>query len=122
MAWTREDQLTFLLRLPWSVTVRTESDGDWTAQVSELPFLVATGADEKQLGKDLFDALWSALDAMLEHGDPLTLPKGVKLPWESGAEPPAKRRWVFASGQLRGGAWEHVLTASSVSESLALSV
>ena len=122
MPWTREDQLAFLLRLPWTVSLSRDADGDQIAQVSEIPFLLATGTTEKELGKDLYDGLSTALNEMLEHGDPLTLPGGAKPPWELGEQPRAKWPKVVARAELRGEAWSHVPSASAVAESIDLPV
>lgn len=87
MPWTRNDQLAYLLGLPWTVLVSRDQGGDFIARVAELPFLVATGDNEKAIAIDLYDALESALDAHLEHGDQLTLPHDARPPWERGVEP-----------------------------------
>ena len=120
MPWTREQQLSYLLRLPWTVAVERHEDGYWTAQVAEVPFVAATGVDERALGKDFFEALWSALDAMMEHGEILTLPQGVALPWEAGVEPQTRRPVIEANFLAVGSAWDRALTTSSLLESLAL--
>lgn len=83
MSWTREGQLKYLVGLPWTVTLVRESETEFVATIQELPFLVATGDSEKAASRDLFDALWTAADAMIEHGDAIPVPRGAELPWSA---------------------------------------
>ncbi len=84
--WTLDQQREHLLALPWTVQVTSE-DGDLVARVSELPGLVAVGSDERELQQELFSALEAMLDALLVHGDPISLPAHAELPWEKGKAP-----------------------------------
>jgi predicted RNase H-like HicB family nuclease len=118
MAWTRESQIQHLVRLPWTVVLDRDADGDFVATVAELPFLVASGPTEKAASRDLFEALWTAMDAMLEHCDAVPLPHDELLPWERGVEPPVPMEQHLANMVVGGDAWSP--TASSISQSLAL--
>ena len=120
MPWTQEDRVRYLVSLPWTVTLTNDTDCDLAARVSELPFLIATGRTEKETARDLFEGLWSALDAMMTHGDPVPLPRGTYLPWERGEEPMSIHRFKHRSVAIRGDAWGP--TASAVAQSLALHV
>ena len=119
MPWTKAQRISYLVSLPWTVAVHRDSDGDVVARVAELPFLIATGSTEKQAARDLFDGLWSTMDAMLTEGDVIPLPEGAHLPWERGEEPAAVRSPQHYDVALDGDAWDP--TASVVAQSLALS-
>lgn len=85
--WTLDQQRQYLLGLAWTVQVTSE-DGDLVARVAELPGLVAVGAKEKELQRELFAALEAMLDAMLVEGDPISVPGNAALPWDEGKAPP----------------------------------
>jgi predicted RNase H-like HicB family nuclease len=103
MDWTTEQKLAALMRLPWSVTVAPNvEEGYLVARVAELPSAVATGEDERALGRDLWAAIEASLACYLEFGDPIPLPAGAALPWE-GPQVPAAR---IVPLHLRGAAWE----------------
>lgn len=78
--WTIPEKLQALMALPWNVRVRHE-DGEFVAEVEELPAVLATGATEAALGTDLYQAIEAVLEAMLVHGDAITLPAGSSAPW-----------------------------------------
>lgn len=118
MPWTRECQVQHLVGLPWTVVLDRDAAGDFIAAVQELPFLVATGSTEKAAARDLFEALWTTVDAMLEHGDAVPLPPGESLPWDRGEEPPMVPQERLCEMIVGGDAWNP--TASSISQSLAL--
>lgn len=118
MSWTKEDQATYLVSLPWTVELVVESPTEYVATIAELPFLVATGDSVKAASKDLFDALSTAIEGMLEHGDEIPVPKGIVLPWERGIEPPKKPDQQYCDIILGGEAWSP--TASTISQSLTL--
>lgn len=118
MPWTRESQVRYLVGLPWTINLERDADGDLVATVQELPFLVASGLSEKAASRDLFEALWTSMDAMIEHGDTVPIPSGETLPWESGEEPPAAFEEQFGEVIVGGDAWSP--TASSISQSLVL--
>jgi hypothetical protein len=117
MTWSREEQVQYLVSLPWTVVV-SQNEGDVTAEVSELPFLVATGRDMREASRHLYEGLWSAITAHLEHMDPVPLPPGASLPWEHGVAPPSRETASPLVGRLGGDAWTPSLSA--VSQSLAL--
>ncbi len=77
----------------------------WVACGVELPPVLATGADEVSLAHDLGGSM-ATLSGHLEFDDPLTLPEGARLPWES--EPPLTR---VCDVRIGGAAWE---TLSSI--------
>ncbi len=64
------------------------SDGTLGATLTELPSVVAAGADDEELARDLRDALEATLEAYLEHGDPVPLPSGMHFPGANGEDPP----------------------------------
>src|SRR5437588_156096 len=81
--WTREQKLAALMRLPW--TVRAEhnaTDGYSVARVAELPSVIATGSNDRELARDLWESLQASLSVYLDYDDPLPLPSGAQLPWE----------------------------------------
>lgn len=119
MPWTTEARIKYLVSLPWTVSVSVDDDGDVNAAVKELPFLLATGRTEKEASRDLYDGLWSALEALMEHGDRIPLPSGTYFPWERGEEPAVVPQLQLSTGRLGGDAWSP--TASAVAQSLALS-
>lgn len=119
MSWTQQQRISYLVSLPWTVALHRDSDDDIVARAAELPFLTATGSTEKAAARDLFDGLWSAMDAMLTHGDVIPLPEGAALPWERGEEPAAVPARRCSAVPLQGGAWDP--TASVVAQTLALS-
>lgn len=118
MAWSHTLKVQYLVRLPWTVQVGNAADGDVTVRLVELPFLLATGKDLKGAGRDLFEALWTAMDAMLEHSDKIPLPRGAYLPWDRGEEPSATPRELVLEIAVGGEAWSP--TASAISQSLEL--
>ena len=103
MGWTRLQQLELLMRLPWTVNTEREADGTLVSRVAELPSVIATGANERELGRDLWESLETTLEAYLEHGDPVPVPSGVSLPWNEGKEP-AEPPFLI-TGRLGGEAW-----------------
>lgn len=79
---TIQEQLTALMRLPWTVKVDTDdADGSLVAQVGEIPDAIGTGKDVKQLARDLWESLRASLEIRLEHEDDVPLPEGCSLPW-----------------------------------------
>lgn len=83
--WTNEDKLAALLRLPWTIGVQRDPDGTLVARVAEIPDAIATGENEHELQKDLWDTLAESLRVRLEYGDDVPLPGGQRAPWELGA-------------------------------------
>lgn len=86
MAFTTEDKLEFLLRLPWAVVCETSPEGDHLLRVDEIPSAVASGESAEGLERDFWKSLRSSLEALLHFGDPISTPLGIGLPWETGSE------------------------------------
>ena len=85
MTWTPAQQIHYLMRLPWSVSVeRVTDDGDpyWVARVGEIPSALATGSDEAELEREFWASLEASLRVYVEEGDEIPIPKGVFLPWK----------------------------------------
>jgi predicted RNase H-like HicB family nuclease len=110
MDWTDEQRLRALMRMPWTVrTERNESDGYFVARVVELPSVIATGATEKDLARDLWESLEASLSCYLEFNDPIPLPKNEVLPWERSHQ---VQKVVIHAGKF-GEAWEPSAVAAS---------
>jgi hypothetical protein len=63
------------LRLPWTIRVgRNEEDGYLVARIAEMPDVLATGADEKALERELWDSLRASIECRLHFGDPVPQP------------------------------------------------
>ena len=120
MQWTRELQVRYLVQLPWTLSVTRDAEGGYLAEVSELPFLLASGIDEKDAARDLYAGLWSVLEAMLEHGDAIPIPPNSYCPWERGEAPVLPPTLRLVDGTLAGDAWTP--TSSSVTHSMAVGV
>lgn len=112
MAWTDEQKIAALLRLPW--TIRVERDpqaGYFVARVMEVPSAIATGETEKELEIDLWESLRASLEVYLTHGDAIPLPAIVhQLPWDAR---PEQRPTVVRAKAQRGSAWERVEEATA---------
>ena len=119
MTWTREQQLRALVRLPWTVrSERNATEGYLVARVVELPSVIATGANETDLEKDFWDALEATLETFLEHGDPIPLPRGQKLPWEQDRPKlPEVRRLASTMGDAWASAQQIVPADATASDS-----
>ena len=90
--WSREQQLTALMRMPWGVALERDSEDDsFVLQIREIPDAIGTGADEKAAAVDLWESLRESLRVRLEHGDDIPLPPGLVAPWLTDAAPPAPR-------------------------------
>jgi predicted RNase H-like HicB family nuclease len=112
--WTREKKLEALLRLRWTITVEHNAEeGYLVAHLKELPDVIATGADERALARDLWESLTASLDARLDFEDLLVLPGGAQLPWTQ----VASRNFSIVNATIGGDAWEkvqHALKSSTV--------
>lgn len=77
-------RIASLFMLPWTlVPSRNEAEGYLVLRVRELPDVIATGANEEDLERDLFESLRASFETRMHYGDPIPLPPGVKrLPWE----------------------------------------
>ena len=92
MPWTPQQKLAALMRLPWTVRTRRDSEDGYIIEIDEFPSVVAAGDTEKEVGRDLWEALEATLYAYLAHGDVIPLPPGGVLPWEATEEPPQERQ------------------------------
>lgn len=111
MAPTTESKVQSLLLLPWTIDVQRDDDGSFIAKVAELPSVVATGATEKDLERDLWASLRATIECYLHFGDPIPLPRGMtQLPWESRRGEP---RLMLLVKSERGDVWEQTPEATS---------
>ncbi len=115
MAWTREQKLSALLRLPWSIrSEHIRGDAYWVGRVAEIPSAIGTGDSPAELERDLWDSFRASLEVYLDRGDPIPLPPGVsRLPWERGTRPPQPS--VVMATYERGEIWSSDVTASTES-------
>jgi hypothetical protein len=114
MTWTINQKLSYLMTLPWTVTV-TRPDGEeyLVAEVQEIPDAIATGADDRELARDLWDSLWASLSARFEFGDAIVLPASVTLPWDRGEAPPTPRQPIVRQ-LVQGDAWQAYRLSASM--------
>jgi hypothetical protein len=82
MAWTHDEKLEHLLRLPWSLQAETTPEGDRLLRVVEIPSAVGCGASDEELEADLWESLRASLEAYLHFSDPIHVPGGASLPWD----------------------------------------
>ena len=88
MSWSEEEQLQYLLRLPWAILYETTSEGERLVRAIELPWAVGRGETPEARDADLCRSLRATLTVYLRLGDPIPLPATVRsLPWQKG--PPA---------------------------------
>jgi hypothetical protein len=83
MAWTKEQQLEALLRLPWSIDRETTMEGDVVLRVREVPSAIGTGESDPAREEDLWESLRESLRAYLHFGDTPPLPPKARLPWRA---------------------------------------
>jgi hypothetical protein len=84
MEWTNQSKIAVLLRLPWTID-STMEEGERVLRVRELPSVVVSGTDERELEREFWESLRESLAAYLHFGDPIPLPTGVRmLPWDPG--------------------------------------
>ena len=102
--WTPEQKLRELIRLPWTVRIGQGEANYLVARVEELPEVLATGADETELMRDLWDSIEASILSRQEFGESFPLPRGTQLPWERGEQPPVLQRRLAVT--QRGEAWE----------------
>ena len=84
MAWTREDKIRSLMRLPWTVRAEPSGDpGELVVRVTELPGTVVIGTKE-EIETEFWPALRATFECLLDFEDKIPLPAGVvALPWEA---------------------------------------
>jgi predicted RNase H-like HicB family nuclease len=118
MAWTDEQKVEALLRLPWTVSVEKSPEGDLVAHVLEIPGVVATGVTMKALGIDLWQSLKAALECFLEFNDDIPLPAGSGLPWVGNSAPLERR----VRGVMEGDGWSPAVMSTAASSSMRVAV
>lgn len=102
-SWTTQEQLAALMRLPWTLRVDHDTDGSLIARIAEIPDAIGTGEDLKALAVDLWESLAASLECRLENGDPIPVPSGSMLPWESRDNQslrPVERKIAQRGGEL----------------------
>jgi hypothetical protein len=63
------------LRLPWTIRVtRNDEDGYLVARVAELPDVIVTAANEKELDCELWASLRASVECRLHFGDEVPAP------------------------------------------------
>jgi len=95
MQWSREQQIFYLQRLPWTIIPEPGDDpGDFVLTIAEVPAAIGTGTSEKAVIADLFESLASALASYLDANERPPLPRRVRLPlpWEAGYRKSSQRR------------------------------
>jgi hypothetical protein len=111
--WTTEQKMAALMRMPWTVLVETDpTDASLIARVAELPDAIATGTDETDLARDLWEAIEASLRCRLDFGDEIQLPAGINPPWEQSHPQLAKMFSLAAEIDLNEAAWQPISTSS----------
>ena len=85
MQWSQDQQLDYLLRLPWTVVPETTPEGDRVLRIAEIPSATGSGKTPSEIEADLWVSLRESLRAYLHFGDPVPLPEGAKPPWVEAA-------------------------------------
>lgn len=89
MTWTENQQLEYLLKLPWTVVAETTSEGDRVLRIAEIPSATGSGDSPSQMERDLWESLRESLRAYLHYGDPIPVPAAASPPWVDAAHKPA---------------------------------
>lgn len=111
-AWTRKEKLDALMQLHWEVQVtRDDSDAYYVARIPGLPDVIATGADDRELARDLWESLEASLDARLDDESQIPLPRESQLPWSDGGRGALRRHSVAV--HLAGESWLRIVSASA---------
>lgn len=77
---TREQELGWLLALPWTFTSEASDDpGEFVVRVAEMRDAITIGTPE-EVGREIWDSLRASLECRLDHGDPIPLPRTFILP------------------------------------------
>lgn len=92
-------QLDTLTRGPWTIRVERDEEERFIARVEEIPDAIATGATERELMLDLWDAIETSLLARIDHGDPLPAPTSA------GNVVSARRREIRFRQERTSPAW-----------------
>ena len=98
---TDAPKLAYLLRLPWTFVRDQTPEGETILRVAEIPSAVGTGETVAELETDVWASLRASLEAYLHFGDPIPLPRGARLPWESAYRSAAKPSNVIIRERLR---------------------
>ena|SRR2546425_296821 len=110
MSWTQDQQLEYLLRLPWTVVAETTPEGDRILRIAEIPSATGSGHTTNDMERDLWDSLRESLRAYLNFGDPIPLPDGAKSPWVEAADnPPPPIPFVVRGSAAGATAGSHSL-------------
>lgn len=118
MAWTEEQKVEALLRLPWTVSVEKSPEGDLVAYVREIPGVIATGRTMKALGIDLWASLKATLQCFVEFNDEIPLPPSSGLPWVGNPAPTERR----VRGTMEGEGWSPTVISTAASSSMRVAV
>ena len=114
--WNREKKIAALVLLPWTVIVaRDDTDEYFVARVAELSDVIATGKNDRELARDLWESLETSFDARLDFDVELPLPRNSIAPW---MQPEGKIRLVNATMQVGGDAWNQPLPVSSATSEI----
>lgn len=110
---SHEQQLEYLLRLPWTIVPEATPEGDRLLRVAEIPSAVGTGTTPEEIVADLWESLRESLRAYLHFGDPIPLPKGAASPWLPSARRPSRPvpiivRIPQVEATASAGGWEDV--------------
>jgi len=98
--WTDSQKLRVLMRLPWTIRVENDTDGTFVARVAEMPDAIATGNSERELSKELWEALRASLACRLEFHDDIPAPPNARLPWELGVSPPSGAQSIYVGSHV----------------------
>lgn len=122
MAWTTEEQLEYLKRLPWSVKAEVTPENDLVLRVVELPAATGSGptSDHKVAERDLWESLTETLRAYLQFGDPIPLPVDEPLPWTEPEQKAVKTQLRIDDEEIElGDETAAALNQESISRELA---
>lgn len=86
-----EQQLDYLMCLPWTLVIETTPEGDRLLRVREIPSAVGCGTTDAELESDFWESLREALRAYLHFGDEVPQPERLRGRQMLGARPVAVR-------------------------------
>ncbi len=75
MKTDRQRHLNDYLKLPYTVTLRLDEDGDWVARVAELEGCVAHGSTQAEALSVVEEMKAAWIEDALEAGDPIPAPE-----------------------------------------------
>jgi hypothetical protein len=77
---TREQELTWLMALPWTFTSEASGDpGEFVVRVEEMRDAITIGTED-EVSREIWDSLRASLECRLDHGDAIPLPRALILP------------------------------------------